>query len=68
MSDYVSEGQDGLVVVRRLMPDCHEHENQTFVQIRTTVRAKEMLTSFCYVNTQLINPESVDTLVTRGVT
>ena len=40
-SDYVSEGQDGLVVVRRLMPDCHEHENQTFVQIRTTVRAKE---------------------------
>ena len=62
VNSYVSEGQHGITVVRRFMPDCHEQENMTFVDIRNTVRNKCMLTSFCYVTTQLINPESVDTL------
>ena len=36
VNSYVSEGQDGITVVRRLMPDCHELENQTFLDIRNT--------------------------------
>ena len=38
VSDYVDPGQDGIGIVRRLLPDCNELENQTFVDIRATVR------------------------------
>ena len=45
-SDYVDEGQDGIGIVRRLLPDCDELENQTFVDIRQTVRDGDLLTLF----------------------
>ena len=61
-SDYVGEGQNGLAIIRRLLPDCEELENQTFVDIRATVRNSCLLTMFCYTNTQLINPEYIDNL------
>ena len=62
-SDYVDEGQDGIAIVRRLLPDCNELENQTFVDIRATVRDSDLLSLFCYTNTQLINPEAIDNLM-----
>ena len=61
-SDYVDEGRDGIAIVRRLLPDCNELENQTFVDIRATVRDSDLLSLFCYTNTQLINPEAIDNL------
>ena len=61
-SDYVEPGRDGIAIVRRLLPDCNELENQMFVDIRTTIRDSDLMTLFCYTNTQLINPEAIDNL------
>ena len=62
-SDYVDAGQNGIGIVRRLLPDCDELENQNFVDIRQTIRNGDLLTVFCYTNTQLINPEAIDNLM-----
>ena len=62
VNDYVSQGNDGLQIVRTLLPDTQEILNQTFVNIRQTVRTGCTLTVWCYVTTQLINPESIPTL------
>ena len=62
-SDYVDEGQNGMAIIRRLLPDCNELENRTFVDIRQTIRDGCLLTVFCYTNTQLINPEAIDNLM-----
>ena len=62
VNDYVNPGNDGLEIVRTLLPDTQEILNQTFVNIRQTVRTECTLTVWCYVTTQLINPESIPTL------
>ena len=62
VNDYVSPGDNGLEIVRALLPDTQELLNQTFVNIRQTVRTECVMTLWCYVTTQLLNPESIPTL------
>ena len=62
VSQYVDPGDNGLEIVRTIFPDTQELLNQTFTNVRQAVRSECNLTIWCYVNTQLLNPETIDTL------
>ena len=62
MTHYVDVGDNGLDIVRTILPETQELLNQTFIDIRQTVRSECVLTIWCYVTTQLLNPEAIPTL------
>ena len=62
VNHYVDPGDNGLEIVRTILPETQELLNQTFTNVRQTVRSECVLIIWCYVNTQLLNPETIDTL------
>ena len=51
VTHYVDAGDNGLDIVRTIVPKTQELLNQTFVDIRQTVRSECVLTLWCYVTT-----------------